>query len=64
MGNMILVRFWVKASAHSCKRFTSPPFLSDIFLSLYAPIASDEYHAWFHLNSASPAAMKQKNSCS
>ena len=27
-----------------------------IFLSLYAPITLDEYHAWFHLNAASPAA--------
>ena len=27
-----------------------------IFLSLYAPITSDECHAWFHLNAASPAA--------
>ena len=26
-----------------------------IFLSLYAPITSDECHAWFHLNAASPA---------
>ena len=28
-----------------------------IFLSLYAPITSDEYHAWFHLNAASQAVM-------
>ena len=27
-----------------------------IFLPLYAPITSDECHAWFHLNAASPAA--------
>ena len=27
-----------------------------IFFSLYAPITSDECHAWFHLNAASPAA--------
>ena len=27
-----------------------------IFLSLYAPITSDECHARFHLNAASPAA--------
>ena len=27
-----------------------------IFLSLYAPITSDEWHAWFYLNAASPAA--------
>ena len=27
-----------------------------IFLSLYAPITSDECHAWFHLNAASLAA--------
>ena len=26
-----------------------------IFLSLYAPITSDECHAWFHLNAASPS---------
>ena len=26
-----------------------------IFLSLYALITSDERHAWFHLNAASPA---------
>ena len=40
-----------------------------IFLSLYAPIISDECHAWFHLNAASPAARNAeqvnitKNSC-
>ena len=40
-----------------------------IFLSLYAPITSDEWHAWFHLNAASPAARNaeqviiKKNSC-
>ena len=45
----------VKASAHSFKRFTSPPFLKSSF-SLYALITSDEWHAWFHLNAASPAA--------
>ena len=44
----------VKASAHSFKRFTSRLF-KIIFLSLYAPITSDECHAWFHLNAASPA---------
>ena len=27
-----------------------------IFLSVYAPITSDECHAWFHLNAASAAA--------
>ena len=27
-----------------------------IFLSLYAPFTSDEFHAWFHLNADSPAA--------
>ena len=27
-------------------------------LSLYAPITSDECHAWFHLNAASPAERK------
>ena len=27
-----------------------------IFLSLYAPITSYEYHAWFHLIAASPSA--------
>ena len=34
-----------------------------IFLSPYAPITSDECHAWFHLNAASPAArnMEQVN---
>ena len=26
-----------------------------LFLSLYAPITSDECHAWFHMNAASPA---------
>ena len=41
-----------------------------IFLSLYAPITSDECHAWFHLNAASPAArnaeqvyITKNNSC-
>ena len=32
-------------------------FWKYLSLSLYAPITSDEYHAWFHLNAASPAAM-------
>ena len=46
-----------KASVHSFKRFTSPPCIFQIiFLSLYAPITSDECHASFHLNAASPAA--------
>ena len=45
----------VKASAHSFKRFTFTAFKS-IFLFLYAPISSDECHAWFHLNAAFPAA--------
>ena len=41
-----------------------------IFLSLYAPITSEECHAWFHLNAASQAARNAeqvnitKNSCS
>ena len=26
------------------------------YLSLYAPITSDECHAWFHFHAASPAA--------
>ena len=43
----------IKASAHSFKHFTSPPLLKLAF-SLYAPITSDGYHAWFHLNAASP----------
>ena len=43
-----------KASAHSLKHFTSRSFLK-ISLSLYTPITSDECHAWFHLNAASPA---------
>ena len=30
-------------------------FLKYLSLSLYAPITSDECHAWFHLNAASPA---------
>ena len=40
-----------------------------IFPSLYAPITSDECHAWFHFNAASPAARNTKqvnitkNSC-
>ena len=40
-----------------------------IFLSLYAPITSEECHAWFHLNAASPSARNAeqvnitKNSC-
>ena len=25
------------------------------YISLYAPITSEEYHAWFYLNAASPA---------
>ena len=46
--------FYLKASAHSFKRFTWPPFLKLSF-SLCAPITSDECHAWFHLNAASRA---------
>ena len=50
------------ASSHSFKRFTSRPFLK-ISFSLYAPITSDECHAWFHLNASSPAErnMEQVN---
>ena len=44
----------IKASVHSFKHFNSP-LLKESF-SLYAHITSDEYHAWFHLNAASPAA--------
>ena len=44
-----------KASAHSFKPFTPSPFLKLSF-SLYAHIISDDSHAWFHLNAASPAA--------
>ena len=40
-------------SAYSFKRFTSRQFLK-ISFSLYAPFTSDECHAWFHLNAASP----------
>ena len=35
-------------------------YLKIIFLSPYAPITSDECHAWFHLNAASPAAMNME----
>ena len=51
----------LKASAHSFKRVTSQ--LLKLSFSLYAPITSDECHAWFHLNAASPAArnMEQVN---
>ena len=31
-----------------------------IHLALYAPITSDECHAWFHLNAASPAARNKE----
>ena len=48
-------QYILKASAHSFKRFTSQLF-KVIFLSFYAPITSDECHAWFHLNAARPAA--------
>ena len=42
----------LKASAHSFKHFTSRPNLKkNVFI--YAPITSDECHAWFHLNAAS-----------
>ena len=41
-----------KASAHFFKR-TSPPFKNSSF-SLYAPITSDECHARFYFNTASP----------
>ena len=48
----------IKASAHSFKRFTSR--LLKLFFSLCAPITSAEYHAWFHLSTASPAARKME----
>ena len=52
------VTFWylIKASAHSFKRFTSRPLLK--YLSLYAPITSDECHSWLHLNAANPTERK------
>ena len=43
----------LKASAHSFKRFTSR--LLKVSFSLYALFTTDECHAWFHLNAASPA---------
>ena len=46
----------LKASAHSFKRFTSRLLKLSSSLSFYAPITSDECHAWFHLNAASPDA--------
>ena len=52
LGWLLVLR--LKASVHSLKRFTSRPFLKLSF-SPYAPVTSDEYHAWFHLNTASPA---------
>ena len=55
---IIIFLFWngeyVKVSEHTFKRFTSR--LLKISFSLYATITSDECHAWFHLNAASPAA--------
>ena len=58
----------LKASAHSFKRLLHG--FKSIFVSVYAPITSDECHAWFHLNAASPAArnaeqvnITKKNSC-
>ena len=48
----------LKASAHFFKRFTSR--LLKLSFSLYAPITSDECHAWFHLNTASPAARNKE----
>ena len=45
-------RGFVKASAHS---FYFAAIFKIIFFSLHAPITSDECHAWFHLNAASPA---------
>ena len=38
--------------------------ISWLFIKMiYAPITSNEYHAWFHMNAASPAArnMEQVN---
>ena len=49
----LLAKF--KANAHSFKRVTSLPSLKLSF-SLYATFTPDEWHAWFHLNAASPAA--------
>ena len=48
--------FWVSnIPRYLCFCFTSRPL--KLSFSLYAHITSDEYHAWFHLNAASPAAM-------
>ena len=55
-AGIILSEKRFKASAHSFKRFTS--WLLKLSFSLHAPITSDECHAWFHLNAASPAARK------
>ena len=35
-------------------------FWKYLSLSLYAPITSDEYHAWFHLNFTSQAERNSK----
>ena len=45
------------ASAH---RYILLIYYAAKYLSLYAPITSDECPAWFHLNVASPAARNAK----
>ena len=57
MGRLSDRKLVLKQVRTPLKFFTSR-LLKSIFLSLslYAPNTSDECHAWFHLNAASPAA--------
>ena len=51
---MYVIRFTLKVVRTPLNVLLRGHF-QNIFLYLYAPITSDECHAWFHLNSASPA---------
>ena len=57
-SNTTLFFFPIKASAHSFKLFSSQ--ILKLSFSLYASVTSEECHAWFHLNAASPAARNTK----
>ena len=58
---MTLGELYMLTSASTCLKLVRTPLnvyftaFKSSFLSLYAHINSDECHAWFHLNAASPA---------
>ena len=51
---MILVKYAFKLVRTHLNVLLLRHFISNV-LTIYAPITSDECHAWFHLNAVSPA---------